>query len=205
MKKLFALMLIAVTAFGQGATVAISKGTPDAAYTALYFYSGSNLTYICKTPAFRQQPTFTWATVPTTGQGTLTNIVVLTNTGTVTTAAAHGLTIGNRVTIAGATVDTDLNGTYYVQTVPSSTTFTITTASVANATYTDATMTLSTTAPRTTAAIWNIERFGYDGSSNLITDQFSVTNTTGGIAVTTFGFICDNRATTTGSTKITYQ
>tara|TARA_R110000868_G_scaffold396287_2_gene668432 strand:+ start:312 stop:935 length:624 start_codon:yes stop_codon:yes gene_type:complete len=207
MKKLISILLfLASLSSGQTSpTVALSKGNPDAAYTSLYFYSTTYLTYICKTPAFRQRATYTWAVTPGVGQGTLTNVVVLTNVGTVTTSAAHGLTIGNRVTIAGATVDTDLNGSYYVQTVGSSTTFTITTASVANATYTDAGMSLYTTAPRTTESIWSIERFGYDGSNNLITDQFAVGNVTGGLATVAYSFVCDNRAATTGSTKVTYQ
>lgn len=206
MKKLFAGLLAAMSLYGQvSTTVALSKGNPDAAYTTLNFYSGANLIYICKAPAFRQQATYTWAITPGVGQGTLTNVVVLTNTGTVTTSAAHGLTIGNKVTITGATVDTDLNGSYYVQTVPSSTTFTITTASVANATYTDATMSLYTTAPRTTAPIWSIQRYGYDGSNNRITEQFAVSSVTGGVGTVAYSFICDDRATTTGALKILYQ
>lgn len=205
MKKLIIGLLAALSLYGQNTTVALSRGNPDAAYTALYFYSTTYLTYVCRTPAFRQQSTYTWAVTPTTGQGTLTSVAVLTNVGTVTTSANHGLTVGNRVTIAGATVDTDLNGSYYVQTVGSATTFTISTSSVANATYVDAGMSLYTTAPRTTAAIWNIEKFTYDGSNNLVADQFSVGNVTGGIATTAYSFICDNRATTTGATKITFQ
>jgi hypothetical protein len=207
MKKLISILLfLASLSFGQTSpTVALSKGNPDAAYTSLYFYSTTYLTYICKTPAFRQQATYTWAITPGVGQGTLTNVVVAANVGTVTTSAAHGLAVGNKVTIAGATVDTDLNGSYYVQTVGSTTTFTITTASVANATYTDSGMSLYTTAPRTTAAIWSVEKFTYDGSNNLVADQFAVGNVTGGVGTVAYSFICDNRATTTGSTKINFQ
>lgn len=206
MKKLAIGLLATLSLYGQTSpTVALSKGNPDAAYTVLNYYTGTYLTYICKTPAFRQQATYTWAITPGVGQGTLTNVVVAANVGTVTTSAAHGLAVGNKVTIAGATVDTDLNGSYYVQTVGSTTTFTITTASVANATYTDSGMSLYTTAPRTTAAIWSVEKFTYDGSNNLVADQFAVGNVTGGVGTVAYSFICDNRATTTGSTKITFQ
>jgi hypothetical protein len=76
---------------------------------------------------------------------TLTSIVVAANVATATTAAAHGLWIGQKVTIAGATVDTDLNGGYTIASTPTSTTFTFATVSVANATYTEATLVASVT------------------------------------------------------------
>ncbi len=129
--------------------------------------------------------TFTWTKAATT----LTNIVVLTNTATATTSAAHGLAIGNRVTVAGVLVDPDLNGSYVILTVPTSTTFTFTTASVSNATYVDATMTLSSTAPRTTVAIWSIEALTYDSSNNLSAVLWAGGNKR------TYTNICANRAT----------
>lgn len=200
MKKLVALIL-AVTAYGQ--TVAISRGTPDVAVTSLYYYSGTNLTYICKTPPQHNPQSYGWAITPAAYQGTLTSIAVSSNTGTVTTVGAHGLTAGNLVTVSGSTT-TALNGTYVIQTVGSTTTFTITTSGVGNATYSTAALVLSSTAPRTTDARWNIERFTYDGSNNLIADQSS-TNGSGGIASTAYNQVCDNRAVSTGSTKIAFQ
>jgi len=71
---------------------------------------------------------------------TLTSIVVSTNVGTVTTSTAHNLVVGNPFVVSGATVDTDLNGDYVVVTIPSATTFTITTVSVSDATYNEATL-----------------------------------------------------------------
>ncbi len=71
----------------------------------------------------------------TVSGGGLTSIVVLSNVGTVTLAAAHGLTVGTYIEIAGATVDADLNGYYTIATVPTTTTFTIATVSVSNGTY----------------------------------------------------------------------
>jgi|WetSurMetagenome_2_1015567.scaffolds.fasta_scaffold01336_8 hypothetical protein len=70
-------------------------------------------------------------------QGTLTNIVVNTNQGTATTVFPHLLITGDTVVVSGATVDSDLNGTY---TITSFTpfTYTFTTSAVADATYTDA-------------------------------------------------------------------
>lgn len=70
---------------------------------------------------------------------TLTSIAVATNVGTVTWPA-HGLEAGCSVTISGATVDTDLNGTYIIATVSTVDAFTITTAAVADGTYTESTL-----------------------------------------------------------------
>ena len=71
----------------------------------------------------------------TVAGGTLTNVVVSSDVGTVTTPGTHGLTAGDVVYITGETADTDLNGTYTIATSASTTTFTIATASVANGTY----------------------------------------------------------------------
>lgn len=192
MKRLLIIALAAESMlFAQeGAPVNQSVGPPPVAYTDLYDYSGANLIYVCK--ARSVQPNYT-ATIAAT---TLTDIVDSGTTGTVTWPN-HGLAVGNRVTVAGATVDTDLNGTYYVQTVADANTFTITTASVTDATYTDATLTISTTAPRNVAAIWSIEKLTYSGS-NLVSRQWANGNPT-------MVNICANRATSTGTTKITYQ
>jgi hypothetical protein len=75
----------------------------------------------------------------TKAAATLTSISVAANVGTVTWPA-HGLEAGCSVTISGATVDTDLNGTYAIVTAPTADTFTIATAAVADATYTEATL-----------------------------------------------------------------
>jgi hypothetical protein len=42
-----------------------------------------------------------------------------------TATAAHGLDVGNVITIAGVTSDTNANGTFFVKTIPSPTTFTV--------------------------------------------------------------------------------
>lgn len=131
---------------------------PQAQPTQLLGYDGSsNVIYVGAAAPFGPwangsvPASFAW----TRAASTLTNIVVLTNVGTVTTSTAHGLQINNPVVVAGSTTAA-LNGTYRVATVPSSTTFTIATSGVADATYNNAAMTATTTAPRTTVAIWNI-------------------------------------------------
>ena len=188
MLKAIALALTcAFMTFAQvGADVIVSDGPQRTFHTQLYFRDGSNNTeYACI--ALRNQPTFTW----TVAGSTLTSIVDSSNTATVTTPSAHGLAVGNAVTIAGAS-DADLNKTFYVQTVGSTTTFTITTDSVTDATYTTG-LSLSTRAPRTTAAIWTIQKYSYT-TTYIDRGQSSPP-----------GSICDNRAVTTGDTKVTYQ
>ena len=109
--------------------------------------------------------TFTWRR----STSTITNIVDAANVATVTLSAAHGLQPGCAITVAGATVDTDLNGTYIVVTAdPAATTLTFASASVTDATYTDATMTITTACARTTQPIWDIVKYFYDGSNRLI-------------------------------------
>ncbi len=180
----------------DGTSVSPSQGPPYVAYTSLYFYDGSGrIEYICQ--AKSAQDNFQWKR----SDSTLTSIVVLTNTGTVTTSTANGLAVGNRVTVSGATVDTDLNGTYFIQAITSSTVFTITTASVANATYTESTLKVETTAPRSTAPVWDIKKYIYNGSG-LVTN---LQHANGASNAGKNASICDDRATSTGSTKIIYQ
>ena len=53
----------------------------------------------------------------------ITNVALTSNVVTITTSAAHGLGTGQTVTVA-ATTNTDVNGTYAIASVPSTTTFT---------------------------------------------------------------------------------
>ena len=92
--------------------------------------------------------------------GTLTSIVVAANVGTVN-KTAHGLYVGARVTVLGATVDTDLNGSYIIATVPGVDSFTITTVAVANGTYIESTLEVDTLAPRTNDTVWSIRKLSY--------------------------------------------
>ena len=139
----------------------LSIAPPTTPYTSLFYRDGSNnVEYICK--ALSDQPVYVWYAA--NGSPVLTSIVDASNVATVTTAADHGLLVGNRVNVSGVTTDTDLNGTYVIATVPTSTTFTIATANVADATYSggaDPAMKLDTDAPRVNASIWSIQRNFY--------------------------------------------
>jgi hypothetical protein len=187
------LFAICGLARGQNQNVTVSKQAPSPATTTLTYYTASgNPQYICK--AQSNQPQYTWAVTPSSQQGTLTSIVVLTNVGTATTSANHGLQVNDVVIVAGSTTAA-LNGTYIIQTVPSATTFTITTSGVGNATYATAALAMSTMAPRSNAPIWSIEQYTYGTSGgangNPIADQWAVTVTGGGGSAQTFS--CDNR------------
>lgn len=166
--KLAATLLFAAAAFGQsGSPVNQVADPPASAVIQQFFYDGSNnLNYICWARQF--QPN---ATSVMRSDSSLTNIVVASNVGTVTTANPHGLYVGARVTLTGATVDTDLNGVYKVATVGSTTTYTITTINVSNATYNESTLAISTNSPLLTSTVWAIEALTYNGS-NFVTGKF---------------------------------
>ena len=163
MRKLFAIGALCVCAYGQNTDPAVSTsgGPPNRAWNNIFHYvSGTDLVeYICFSVV--NQPNLTNRSSSNGPDYTVTQIVDASNTATVTTSAAHGLSPGNQVVIAGVTIDTDLNGTYSIATVPSTTTFTYTSANVTDATYNNAGITIASSAPRTNAPIWAIKRFYY--------------------------------------------
>lgn len=164
----------------EGPVVNQSSGPPMSAWTLLQFYSGADLIYVCY--ARPNQPEKVFAR----SDNSLTSIAVATNVATATKAADHGLQIGNKIVVSGATVDADLNGEYVIATVPTSTTYTFATVSVADATYTEATLQIATTAPRTTEPIWAINYRLYD-TAKLTHSQWADGNTVA-------DNVCDDRA-----------
>ncbi len=183
------ILLIAATVASlvaqEGQPVNMSISAPTVGYSNLFFYSGSDLQYICKAKSL--QPTATFAITPAAPTPyVLTSIVVLTNVGTVTTVSDNGLKVNDRIVISGATVDTDLNGVYKVATVTNSKVFTLATTSVGNNTYNEATLQFTTTAPRTTMPIWSIAKF------TSVTSQITASQWANGTSGTTQ--ICDNRS-----------
>lgn len=183
--RILSAALVAACLWGQeGQQVSISIGPPLSAYTDLLFYSGSDLQYICIAKSV--QPTATFAVSGAT-PFVLTSVVVATNVGTVTTASAHGLAVNDKVVFTGATVDPDLNSTYKIATVGSTTTFTIATVSVSDGTYNNAGLQFTTTAPRSTQPIWSIQK--------LTSVASAVTATQWAVGTTATNQICDNRGT----------
>lgn len=176
MKRLALIVCIAAVAYGQSATAVNQVGGPaPAPFVTLLDYSGTTLTYTGVASEYIQQSN-TWLK---RSNSTLTNIAVATNVATATCATACGVWKGQRVTVSGATVDTDLNATYTVtsNTSTSATTFTFTTASVADATYTESTLQIATNNPLTTQPLWAITVLKYDGSSNLISTYWANAST----------------------------
>ncbi len=183
MLKAIALALTcAFMTFAQvqdGPSVTIGQLPVSKTATTLGFFPSSTTTYFCT--AETKQATYT----ARVADSTLTSITDSSNTSTVVWPS-HGLAVGNRVTVAGAS-DADLNTSYVIATVSDANTFTITTASVTDAAYTTG-VSISTTAPRTSAPIWSVVRITFDGSGNMTAKQNSV-------RTSTVGLICDNRAT----------
>lgn len=174
---LVSIALLACAAFAQTPTNQ-SDGPPPAAFVKLLDYNSTYLIYVGIATQF-QQPSLLCSNLGATcrkrSDSTLTSIAVSANVATVTCSTVCGMWKGQRVTVTGATVDTDLNGTYTVtsDTNTSATTYTFTTASVANATYTEATLQVSTNMPLTTQAVWAIQAMKYDGSNNLIASEWA--------------------------------
>lgn len=186
-KAILALAVACPFLFGQNndPAVSFSSGPPQRVWTKLLFYTtvggADALEYTCYANA--TQPEII---------DSVTQIVDSSSTATVTYASAHGLGIGNRVVIAGVTGDTDLNGTYIVLTVPSTTTITITSSSVTDATYNNAGITSTSSAPRTYKEIWSISK-NYYGASSLNAVRWAV-DSSGKISSSGAQHSCDARS-----------
>lgn len=167
----FAAVATAIWAQSIGQPVSIVQYPNETPTIFMDYNGGTNLTYLCvASPLNKTSTQSNYAYSLSVAAGTLTSIVVSTNTGTVTTVNAHGLMVGQTTTVSGSTT-TALNGSYVVQTVPSTTTFTITTAGVGNATYNNGPLTVAGSVPLLTSPIWSIRHFTYDGNNNLTGTQ----------------------------------
>jgi hypothetical protein len=163
------------------------NGYPQSQPTRFLDYDANgNLAYICYTTPSGIAAYYNYSR--SVMGGTLTSIVVATNVGTVTTVGAHGLMVGQGVTVSGATLGA-LNATYIIATVPSTTTFTITTTGVADGTYNNVALTISGSAPLLTSPIWSINKLTYSAGNSLIGSQWALG------AAGNYTSICANRAT----------
>lgn len=129
--------------------------------------------------------------VPDTTPSTLTvsSITRSSTTGTITTSTAHGLEVGDYILIAGAD-QSGYNGTFRIQTVPSTTTFTIT---VSSSTTTPATGTITAVWQNIVYRYWSYyTALASDSDTILIPDQFS--DVLVAYAYGRYGYIDDTRA-----------
>jgi hypothetical protein len=164
--------------------------------------ANGNLIYVCSaqpngqtiTPISGAGTQGPWSYSLSVVGGGLTSISVTSNVGTVTTVAAHGLMQDQLTTVAGSTTSA-LNGNYRIASVPTSTTYTITTSGVSNGTYNNNPLTVSGNAPLLTAGIWTIQHLIYNSSSALINVEWAGGNPG------TYTQICANRA----AASITYK
>ena len=60
-----------------------------------------------------------------TTSATVSNVALTSNVATITTAAAHGLKVGQPVTLSGLSAGSAIDGSYTVASVPTTTTFTV--------------------------------------------------------------------------------
>ena len=156
------LLLLCACIYGQSPNMTLTDQNPTTTTTPLNFYDGSgNQIYQCRAYSYQPIPS-----VFSVANGLLTNIVVSSNVGTVTTTGNHGYQVGNPFTASGSATSS-LNRSYTIQTVGSATTFTITTTGVSNGTYTD--VVLQTNAPSSNAPIWSVWKKTYSGSNWLMT------------------------------------
>ncbi len=185
MKIIAVLLALAGLAFAQdGQPVNPTQGPPIVSYSLILKYSGASVIATCQ--ARSQQPLATFSVSGAT-PFVLTSIAVATNVGTATTVSDHGLNIGDKVVVSGATVDPDLNATYAIVTVPTTKTFTITTVAVSDGTYLNAALQFATNSPRTTQPIWAITKFTLSGSNVTAVKWANGTSAP--------NQICDNSAT----------
>ena len=186
MKYIIAVCALALSLQAQQPPVNVRTGPPPNAVLLAPFDVSSTQQYLCY--AQLPEPRSSAAVFKRT-DSTLTNIVVSTNTATATTANAHNLVVGTVFTITGATVDTDLNGTWTVASTPSTTTFTFTTTNVGDATYTESTLVLTKDAntPILTDAVWSIQVLRVTANSTIP----SVYPALGRVS---FSLACSNRA-----------
>ena len=166
MKLAAIIALLAGSLWGQdGSPVALTEGPyPGTDYQKLFYYSGTNLQYICTARSVQgNTSTITISAITAANPGVFTSV-------------GHGFDTGAapRVTVSGATGNwTAVNGTWLLNAVDADT-FTLrdpttgTQVNTTGATGGIGTVILKTSAPRTTEYRWAIRKYTYDGSNNLI-------------------------------------
>jgi len=183
------VMLVAATVglkAQDGASVNLSQGPPYVGYQKLFYYSGTNIQYICIAKNVGPQSTITVSAATAATPGVFTSV-------------GHGFELGSRarVTVSGGTGNwTAANGYWTLEPIDVDT-FTI--RSLTTGTDLDTstfgavagTIRVATTAPRSTAYVWTIQKLKYDGGSNLTGTFWAVGGTSG-----TQGNRCADRAAT---------
>jgi hypothetical protein len=156
MKKLIAALLsVFVLGAQEGSTVNITDGPKNQGYQKAMFYSGANLEYVCSARSNSRQ------TTGSISAATNANPVELTST-------SHQFYTYSKptITISGGTgAWAAINGRWTI-TVTGANTFTIGVDSTAFGALAG-TIVFTTLAPRLDRGIWAIQKFTYDGSSNL--------------------------------------
>lgn len=189
MKTLAVMFVLCLCALAQeGTPVALTEGPyPGPDYQRLFYYSGSNLQYMCAARSVQ-------------GQNSSTTVSGITAAAPgVFTSTAHGFDTGTapRVTVSGGTGDwAEVNGTWILSPVDANT-FTLrdpttgTQLDTSGNTGGIGTVVVRTTAPKTVSPVWAIRKYTYDGSNNLV-GAFTAFSGSGG----KMGNRCSDRAAT---------
>ncbi len=154
----FILLLLAALAVQAQTEMRLSQRNPDTGYQFIFAYSGTDLLYLCRANSI--QPTSPSISIASATQA---SPVVFTVSG------GHGFNTSAKplVTISGGAGNwTAVNGSF-TATVINSTTFSIVVDSSAFGAVAG-TLVFTTRAPRTTSNVWSVQKFVYDGSSNMI-------------------------------------
>lgn len=154
----------------EGQTVNLSQGPSSPPYQKIFFYSGSNLTYLCAAHSTAPETTLSITAA------TSATPAVFTSTGHGFFNTSAGTKLGTpRVTISGApTAWAALNSGSWLLSAVDANTFQLINPSTGTAFDGGAlaawsgTATITAHSPRTTQPIWSISAYTYDGSSNII-------------------------------------
>ncbi len=177
-----------------GSTVTISAASPSV------FNGSYGVTVI-------DANTFTYLLSSAQGAATSNgSMTKTTTTATVTTTSAHGFSVGNSVVIAGAN-PTGYNGTFTILTVPSSTTFTITTPALSDNLASGVTVTkgATTTATGVTSVangfVAGVTQVTVTGADSCYNGTYTVANTPSATQFTyTLASSCAQNTASTGMT-----
>lgn len=110
-----------------------------------------------------------------TSSATVSNVALTSNVATITTAAAHGLKVGQPVTVSGLSAGSAINGSYLVASVPTTTTFTV---AKTNANITSTAATGTVTIPTVSTSGTSMTVYGSSTTGSQTGDRTFAASTT---------------------------
>lgn len=133
---------------------------------------------------------------------TVSNVALTSNVATITTSAAHGLLVGQAVTISALTAGTAINGSYLVTATPTTTTFTV---DKTNANITSAASTGTVTIPTVSTSGTSMGLFGSSTQGQQTGDRAFVAGATEYYCVRMFLPLASTAGGLTGTLTLTFN